>query len=91
MRGEIAQAKYQQNIVKLDVRVGDENTAVDKLKAKLKDEQYYLDKRGPETGYIIQTLLKIGIFLYLLPLHPEIAFVLQLNKCQNKKPYKLYA
>ncbi|MFP2505901.1 hypothetical protein [Buttiauxella gaviniae] len=44
MKSEIAQDKYQQNIVKLDVRVGDENAAVDKLKAKLKDGQYYLDK-----------------------------------------------
>ncbi|RJT31441.1 HlyD family secretion protein [Rahnella woolbedingensis] len=72
------QAKRDQTTAQLNAMVGGENATVYKLKANLKQAEYYLDKtivRAPSEGYVTQLLLKPGMFVRPLPLRPVMVFV----------------
>ncbi|PBI80458.1 hypothetical protein A9993_12280 [Rahnella victoriana] len=72
------QAKREQTAAQLNAIIGGENATVYKLKANLKQAEYYLDKtivRAPSEGYVTQLLLKPGMFVRPLPLRPVMVFV----------------
>jgi multidrug resistance efflux pump len=58
--------------------INGENATVYRLKANLKEAEYFLAKtvvRAPSDGYATQLLLKPGMFVRPLPLRPVMVFV----------------
>lgn len=71
-------SKRDQTAAQLDAMINGENATVYRLKANLKEAEYFLAKtviRAPSDGYATQLLLKPGMFVRPLPLRPVMVFV----------------
>ncbi|OAT27602.1 multidrug resistance efflux pump [Buttiauxella brennerae ATCC 51605] len=71
-------AKRDQTTAQLNALVNGENAGVYRLKANLKEAEYFLAKtvvRAPSDGYATQLFLKPGMFVRPLPLRPVMVFV----------------
>lgn len=71
-------SKRDQTAAQLAAMINGENATVYRLKANLKEAEYFLEKtvvRAPSDGYATQLLLKPGMFVRPLPLRPVMVFV----------------
>lgn len=71
-------SKRDQTAAQLAAMINGENATVYRLKANLKEAEYFLAKtvvRAPSDGYATQLLLKPGMFVRPLPLRPVMVFV----------------